>query len=341
MRRKFRKYAVYLLIISAVLVVLIVLVFFTYGFDMLMSLLRDIRYGWIVTAFACMVVFWLGDAGVLHMIVRRLFKGQSFLNSVKVSMAGVFFNAITPFASGGQPVQVYIMARGGMKPGIAASIVMIKSVTYQGMLVLHSMALIMLKGSFIISRIPGFFYLYILGFLLNLFVVGLYVLFIYSNKTAGKIVMFLFNIAQRAGMKRLAKHREKLEYELAAFERGARLLKNNAYLIYNTCLMQLLRLSVFYLIPYFIMLGVKPSPVNIWDMVAAQSIITVISSFVPSPGAAGGAEGTGYIFFKIFFGTGMIIPILLIWRIITYYSSVVFGGIVSLLAPEKPIRETG
>lgn len=341
MRRKFRKYAIYLLIVGIVLVVLIALVFFTYEIDMLMSLLRDIRGEWIAAAFLCMIAFWLGDAVVLHMITCRLFNGQLFLNSVKVSMVGVFLNAITPFASGGQPVQIYIMSRAGIKPGIAASIVLIKSITYQCMLILYSIAVIIFKGSFIISHIPGFFYLYMLGLLLNFSVVGLYALFIYRNDIAGKIVIFLFNIAQRAGIKRLAKYKEKLEYELAAFERGARLLKNNTYLIYNTCLVHILRLSAFYLIPYFILLSVKASPVSVWDTVAAQSSITIISSFMPTPGAAGGAEGTGYVFFKIFLGSGMIIPVLLIWRIITYYSSVVFGGLVSLLAPEKPIKETG
>jgi uncharacterized protein (TIRG00374 family) len=169
----------------------------------------------------------------------------------------------------------------------------------------------------------------------------MYLLFFFRNESARKLIMFIFNLVRKIRLLRaLTKYEKKLEYELEAFERGARLLKNNAYLLFNTCLVQIMRLSLFFSIPYFILISMEPqSRVNIWDMVAAQSIVTMISSYIPSPGAAGGAEGTAYVFFKLFFGTGFIIPAIIIWRIITYYLSILFGGVVSLLIPQKPIKE--
>ena len=340
MKRKPKKYFINLLIVIAVLVILVLYVFLTYGTDTLVALMHKIQYHWIITAFYAWLFSGLATPDN-HIIARKFTRRQSFITSVKYSMVGVFFNTITPFASGGQPAQVYVMSREGIKPGHAVSIMLVKSVTYQGMVVLYSLLVILFKKDIFMAHIPGIFYLYIAGFLANLVVVGMYLLFFFRNESARKLIMFIFNLVRKIRLLRaLTKYEKKLEYELEAFERGARLLKNNAYLLFNTCLVQIMRLSLFFSIPYFILISMEPqSRVNIWDMVAAQSIVTMISSYIPSPGAAGGAEGTAYVFFKLFFGTGFIIPAIIIWRIITYYLSILFGGVVSLLIPQKPIKE--
>jgi len=108
--------------------------------------------------------------------------------------------------------------------------------------------------------------------------------------------------------------------------------------MWYTILLQIFQFTFFFAIPYFIHLGVEQAArVRLWDMIAAQPIITLNSSFIPTPGATGGAEGTSYLFFSLFFKPGVIIPVILIWRIITYYSSVVFGVLFAVLAPEKPL----
>jgi uncharacterized membrane protein YbhN (UPF0104 family) len=67
-------------------------------------------------------------------------------------------------------------------------------------------------------------------------------------------------------------------------------------------------------------------------------MITLISLLVPTPGATGGIEGLSYMFYGLFFTRGFIIPVILIYRLLTYYTSVIFGGLFALLAPEKPLK---
>jgi len=68
-------------------------------------------------------------------------------------------------------------------------------------------------------------------------------------------------------------------------------------------------------------------------------LVTMITLLVPSPGSTGGAEGLSYVFFKMFFKPGVIIAVILVWRVITYYSNVIFGGLVSVFAREKPLKK--
>ncbi len=52
----------------------------------------------------------------------------------------------------------------------------------------------------------------------------------------------------------------------------------------------------------------------------------MISSYTPLPGAAGAAEGSFLVIFQMFFDDGVIKKAMLLWRLITYYSSIIVGA---------------
>ena len=52
----------------------------------------------------------------------------------------------------------------------------------------------------------------------------------------------------------------------------------------------------------------------------------------------------GFIFFRNFFVATPVVPVILLWRVLTYYIHIVFGGLTSLVSPERPLdkwREKG
>jgi uncharacterized protein (TIRG00374 family) len=67
-------------------------------------------------------------------------------------------------------------------------------------------------------------------------------------------------------------------------------------------------------------------------------MVTMISGLIPSPGAAGGAEGIVYIFFKRFFKPTSILAAVLIWRFITYYLNLLIGGVFCLINKDRPLK---
>jgi hypothetical protein len=44
------------------------------------------------------------------------------------------------------------------------------------------------------------------------------------------------------------------------------------------------------------------------------------------------------MFYSMFFTKAYISPVILIYRLLSYYPSVVFGGLFALFAPEKPLK---
>lgn len=328
-----------LLIVLSSALLLILLIFFTDSFDELAHIIKNAKAYWLVAGFGCMIAYWVLDAVILHTVALGMLEKQPLGDSIRVTMIGQFFNAITPLAGAGQPVQVYVMVKDGVKPGHAASIVILKTVLHQFVIVLYSIGAYVLKGGEFTRRIPQFHYFFILGLLINTAFLVFYLLFIYNRQTAKKALMVIFMVLRKLRfIKRVDSMERKLDCELNSFSEGAFILKGDRKMLIMLILTQVLQFSFIFAIPYFIQLAVEPKSVALIDVLAAQSMITLISLLVPTPGATGGVEGLSYLFYGMFFTKGYIIPVILIFRLLTYYSSVVFGGLFAIFAPEKPLK---
>lgn len=336
MKRKIFK----LLVVLSSAIILIALIFFTNGLKELADMFSKARLSWIGVAFGAMVVYWILDAAILHVITRGLLEKQPLKDTVRVTMIGQFFNAITPLSGAGQPVQAYVMVKDGIKPGHAASIIIIKTFLHQFIIVLYSLTAFALRGPLFADKIIHFYYLYALGLLINIAFLLFYALFIYNKETAKKVLLFTFKLLKKFKfLKKVDSWQAKVENELESFGEGAAMIKSDKVVMAKLIIFQILQFTFYFAIPYFIHMAVENFRISPLDMITAQSMIILISLLVPSPGATGGVEGLSYLFYGMFFRQGYIIPVILIFRLLTYYSSIIIGGLFALFAPEKPLKQ--
>ena len=113
---------------------------------------------WTVVGFICIGLYWGLETIIQHLLVERMQKGNRLWNSFKVVMSGHFFNAITPFASGGQPMQAFIMMKQGIPLGTSASVLLSKFIIYQLTLTLYSLVVLILQLNFFVVKVKGIIY---------------------------------------------------------------------------------------------------------------------------------------------------------------------------------------
>jgi len=334
---KKKLFKLFIVLSSALL--LIILIFFTNSLDELVLIAKNIKMYWLITGFACMIAYWVLDAVILHSLTLSMLEKQPLKDSIRVTMIGQFFNAITPLSGAGQPVQAYVMVKDGVKPGHAVSIVIVKTVLHQLVIVLYSIGAFIFRGGHFAAMIPQFYYFFVLGLIVNTAFLIFYLLFLYNKQAAKKVLMIIFKLLRKLRfVKNVDTMEKKLDRELNSFSEGAAILKGERIKLLMLILAQVLQFSFIFAIPYFIQLAIELKSVALFDVLAAQSMITLISLLVPTPGATGGIEGLSYLFYGLFFTKAFIIPVILIYRILTYYSSVIFGGLFALFAPEKPLK---
>jgi uncharacterized protein (TIRG00374 family) len=327
-----------LIIVFIFLILLVGFVLISEGPGEFVDMLRSLKYVFIIAAFICTLVFWFGEAVIMHSYSGCLAKKPKWGASLRISMIGRFYDAVTPFGSGGQAVQGYAMIKDGMKPGYAVLIIVMKSIAYQLAVAVLSVMSMIIFGPFFRSRVPNLMILLTVGLVINTIVLFFYSIFFIKKEKALRIIFTLIKILRRFRLIKKPFKYKKLAYkEVTLFREGLGLVASKPALLIKTFIYQLMRLLFLYSVPFFIFLAIDNRPSELFHIVSSQAILTLIVSYVPLPGASGGTEGVGYLFFKLFFRDNLVLSALLLWRILTFYSKIVIGGIFALLSPEKPL----
>ena len=309
--------------------VLVAFISLTKGWGNLIDQLASIKFGWILGAFLCMFFYWILESKILQIIMNSLTQINSLKKSFKVTMIGQFFNSITPFASGGQPAQLYALSKEGIGAGQAGSILMMKYIIYQSVLTVYSIVLIVWKAPFFQGKLKNIFYLSMIGFLINTGVIIVLLVFAKYKRVTHSFFNFLNKLLNKLKIvKNVENMQIKTEEQIEKFHQNIIILKKNKKVIASAVIFTTLQLTVFFAIPYFVYYSFEGGNVQLINMIAANSFVMMLTAFIPLPGASGGAEGGFYMFFQLFFQEQNILTGILIWRIITFYSCLVFGAAV-------------
>ena len=273
-------------------------------------------------------VYWLFRALPLYLIVKRYKKKIRFKVIMHQILITQFFNGITPFATGGEPMQVYMLTKSGVKVANATNIIVQEFIMYQIALVIIGFLALLLNFKFnLCSVTPILGNLIIIGFIINI-CIGLFLLFVsFSKKFSGFVVKIGLKIGTKFKLiKNVEKTTEAWNEKLEEYNESGALLWHNKSLFLNCVFLNFVSLVIFYLIPYFVFLSLGYD-IGFLQVFVSSAFILLIGNFVPIPGGSGGIEFGFLEFFNPFLPSGPLKSALIIWRGITYYLGVVIGGI--------------
>ena len=117
----------------------------------------------------------------LLVFVKEYKKEYSVKKGFSLTLIGQFLNGITPFQSGGQPFQIYLLRKDGVRISDSTNVMIKDSLSYQIALTLIGLFDIIINAVFKIVRIESYFKALIaVGFTVN--VVVLTILFLLCGK---------------------------------------------------------------------------------------------------------------------------------------------------------------
>lgn len=90
------------------------------------DLINNVSVKYLILAIAVILIVMLLES-FKYLIVTHAVTGQlKPLNSIKVAFVGKYYDAITPFSAGGQPMQIYYLHKKGHSTGTSSAIILIK-----------------------------------------------------------------------------------------------------------------------------------------------------------------------------------------------------------------------
>lgn len=287
---------------------------------------------YILLGVLAMFANWLMNSAILQSIAKIINTKFSFLKALKITMIGQYYSAITPFASGGQPAQIYHMKNDAFTIGKATSILIIKFIIYQIVVTFYSLVMFAFKLKFISSQISMALPFVVIGITISCLGIFLILSLFFNQKLIKKVLVFFLKLAKRLKLlKDLEKSQKKADHHLEEYMACINKIKKSKLQAIWVFVLTLLQLTFYFSITYFVYRALGFSQARFIEILAIQSLLYMAVSFIPTPGAVGVSEGGFHILFKVFFSKNVLVYAMVLWRIISYYLSILLGGLTTFI----------
>ncbi|MBQ8658266.1 MAG: flippase-like domain-containing protein [Clostridia bacterium] len=323
------------LFVVALLVITLVILF-TSNKDLsyadIKNYFADCNFGILSGALVCMILFIVFEAVSLHIITRKLGYRPKFRSSLAYSSADLYYSALTPSATGGQPASAYYMVRDGIDGGTSGFALMFNIFAYTGaILVMGVVAFI--AGFSIFGQFGTFVKVIVLvGFFLQLVLFA----FFFACMKYDKFVLKLGNgcislVTKMKLMKKPEKWREKWQGAVVKYHNDFEVVKKHPSLFVWALLLNILQRASQLMITYFVCAAVLPS-VSPLEIFCAQAFITLGYNSFPLPGGSGVYE---LLYIQSYRAMGyenhFVIVAVMVTRLISYYLLMIVSGVYTLV----------
>lgn len=272
----------------------------------------------------------LFEAVNIYRTLNLLKENVTVKNAIKYAIIGFFFSAITPAATGGQPVQVYNMHKDGISYMHATITILLQSFAYSLLMGLLGIAGYIINYDYISSL--GFIeYFFFLGLIANLAIVTITCVAMFSRKTAQKLVNFIYKIIRKFNEEKAENFKTKTEIQLAEYHDSAKFIANNKVMMLKTFLTAFMQLFTYHSVAYFIFLALGVTHLNFIKIATLQSVLYLSVSVLPLPGTVGVNETGFSLLYGNIISKGIVDSAMLLTRGVSFYLYVVITGTILLI----------
>ena len=320
--KNIKKNTILLLIITGIVLYIVLKDDFKDIVDILTKI--DVKY--ILLAFLFYALFIVIKGYVNYKITNDKTK-LSLKEAIKHNIITQFFNGVTPFSTGGQPMEVYMLMEHDIPIAKATNQTIQSFIFYQIALVICGTIAVVNNFLFpIFPKVRILQLLVLLGFTINVLVVVVLILISRSKRVTNKLSELSIKVLKK--LKRKVDE-EDIRKKFADYHEGFKELRKRKKLFIGGVLLNIISLLCLYIVPMFLLYGMGDfSSLTINSTITASAYVYIIGGFVPIPGASGGIEYGFTKFFGNFIVGHKLSAVLLLWRFITYYVGVIIGALV-------------
>lgn len=320
MKKNFKRGIRLFLIVLVITITLILL--FTTSKETFIAL-KSFKLEYLLFSFILWVVYIIFDALRVHTIIHGVSgKFQRLSISFDINLMGAFLAAVTPFQTGGFPIQIYLLHKKGISVGKATLIIFLRGIFYALFLIT------ILPFLFPLFKFSGkFFTLFIYSAIVYSIVIIGFLIFIIKPVILNSLIFKLSNIIK---VKKIKKGLLRLSEEF--YDMREKFLGFATKKIKHTILTYIFTLIAFlscYSIAPLILKGLGIN-VNFAGVFLLQLFVVFITFFFPTPGSTGAAEGGFALLFATVAPKHILGIYSILWRFYTFYISAVIGGFLTL-----------
>lgn len=301
-----------------------------FSMEILIAELKNANKLWLICAVLAMAGFIVFEALALKKICESL----NYRTSNKVSgcyaAADIYFSAITPSATGGQPACAFLMMKNGIPGAVTTAALLFNLIMYTMAILAIGCLTFIVKPDVLmhfdtVSRI-----LIIIGYVVQILFCILLFLMMKNGAVLLNIGKWAVHMLYRLGViKDEQQILDKISSTISRYLECSQLFFAKKKLIFKVFLLNFLQRASQITVTFFVSLAVGNYQ-QAWDLWAVQSYSVIGSNCMPIPGAIGVSDYLMLSGFSVYLKECDAVVLELLSRATSFYGCIIICGLIVL-----------
>ena len=340
-RRKIT-WAVLFVFIAALSIYAVVTASRGFSIEQLKAMIRDAHPLYVCLAILCMIGFIVFEGLALRVLIKSFGHRCRLKDCIKFSAADIYFSAITPSATGGQPACAYFMVKSGIPTSCTTVSLVFNLALYTfSIIIIGAVCFIIHPGIYFFFR-PITRVIIVLGAVTLLLLTTVFILFILKRSLIDKAGSLLIKVGSKLN---IIKNKEEWEEKLDSWTEEYMQYADQIWIhkkdIAIALLFNVLQRACQMAVTMFMYIAVNIGRTgyttgrvfaNGAHLLGAQSLITIGATYIPVPGAMGFTDLMMLDGFSTLMPESQAAALELLSRSISFYSCVIICFIIVVAA---------
>ena len=329
--------------LAVTILILLLIIFLTTDINAIKTAFSFINIGYLFAGIGLTLLYFILSPITTCILTKVKKCNIGMLDTFLIGNTEHFFNGITPFATGGQPFQVYSYSRLGVKASASTGILMMNFIIHMAVTNLFAILSIAIYPE-LIKAVGNLLPMIIIGFTMNFLTFGFIILLACSKRVANFLVYLLKLLGKIKFLSKfitpaIPAFQKYCEDTQSAFKelwkhKGATLL---------CFFVRAITMFVYYAITFYILrsFNIGISYKDLFFVICGTSFAITTCVFIPTPGGSGGIEFAFTSIF-VFIASGITKDLgasgMLLWRILTYYGLMLVSFIDYLVLEKRTLK---
>lgn len=286
---------------------------------------------WIIASMVSAILFIFFEAVAICSILKEISYKTSLSKGFLYSTSDIYFSAITPSATGGQPASAFFMHRDGIPMGVASATLVLNLMMYTAAIIfLGIIAVIVSPHMFFEFKWTSKIFIGA-GFIgLSLLILFFLIVLRSGDKVFDVLRGFLRFLHKKKLVHRLDHKIEKLDKIQDDYDNCSQLMAGKSSIMFKAFFWNVVQRSCQLIVPSLVYVGLTGNGRYFLTLFFKQCLITIGYNFVPIPGAMGIADYLMIDGFSSIMTKGAAFELDMISRSITFYICVTLSGLITL-----------
>ena len=303
----------------------------TLDISLIPMIIKIVDKKFIFIGFLLMIFYILLEFIIIDILIKSIEKTKVKFLGLKIAMMGFYYNLVTPFASGSQPMQIYTLNKYGINLSKSTAIVTNKTVLFQSVVTIYSAIIMFLNRDLLKTNLNSIKLLMTIGMAMNIVSLLGGVLIVLSPNTMKKIVNTIINVLNKINIfKSLNEKREIINTFIDEYYYSIKIFIKNKKALCISLIFTVIQLTIFFSISYCIYKAFNLTGFSYLYVLSLQVFLYMSVSPVPTPGNVGANEMAFFTIFASVFPKSIIRYCVFLYSIFIYYFLVVIAGLFTI-----------